>query len=92
MHFYRKIVLKLKKVYSLVTKYRKFDSYEVNESGKERLQTEWGHNMRELTLVWENYTKLTVDRQKSTVGRPRKALGTQEKENVELSKKSGMLQ
>ncbi|KAF5300300.1 hypothetical protein FQA39_LY11157 [Lamprigera yunnana] len=38
-----------------VLKFRKYDSKEATESGKERLQTPWGNYMRQLMLVWDNY-------------------------------------
>ncbi|KAF5296043.1 hypothetical protein FQA39_LY12665 [Lamprigera yunnana] len=41
-----------------VLKFRKYDSKEATESGKERLQTPWGNYMRQLMLVWDNYEKL----------------------------------
>lgn len=58
-----------------VSKFKKFDSEEASESGKERLQTKWGDAMKDLMLVWDNYKKLldnNVKLHKTHPGRPKK--------------------
>ncbi|KAF5304316.1 hypothetical protein FQA39_LY09695 [Lamprigera yunnana] len=67
-----------------VLKFRKYDSKEATESGKERLQTPWGNYMRQLMLVWDNYEKLGERAVK--VGRPKKKELSQAKEDVEMAK------
>lgn len=64
-----------------VAKFRKYDSKEATESGKERLKTEWGDTMRLVQTVWCNYEHIvtTAEEIKSAKGgRPRKVV-SQEK-------------
>ncbi|KAB0804156.1 hypothetical protein PPYR_01126 [Photinus pyralis] len=74
-----------------ICKYRKYDSEEASESGKERLQTPWGANMRELMEVWDTYTKLVnADKVLHTAnapGRPKKGSETQKKNEVEVARR-----
>lgn len=57
-----------------VSKFRKYDSDEATESGKERLKSEWGDTVRTLLTVWTNYENIISSSQKTTVkgGRPKK--------------------
>uniref|UniRef100_T1IH47 Uncharacterized protein n=1 Tax=Strigamia maritima TaxID=126957 RepID=T1IH47_STRMM len=69
-----------------VTKYKKIESGEIKETGKERENTPWKEKMEKLLTVWLNYNNLveleTTQKNQKT-GRPRK---TAEKSDLELAK------
>lgn len=71
-----------------VTKYKKYDSDEATESGKERLKTEWGDAMRLLLTVWSNYEEIIkqeAEKKACKGGRPKKVLN-QEKADIAAAK------
>ncbi|KAJ3659539.1 hypothetical protein Zmor_011223 [Zophobas morio] len=57
-----------------VIKFRKFDADEATESGKERIQTEWGDAVRKLLTVWSQYedvAQIDIENKKNERGKKR---------------------
>ncbi|KAJ3661435.1 hypothetical protein Zmor_005830 [Zophobas morio] len=72
-----------------VVKYKKYDSEEATESGKERLHTEWGDAMRTLLTVWYNYesiVNLEAEKKTKKPGRPRKEATMKKNDDVAAAK------
>lgn len=73
-----------------VNKFKKYDSVEATESGRERLNSEWGSKMRVLMTVWPNYEQLLESDAASKLnqsGRLRKIASKRKQTDTEIAKK-----
>lgn len=73
-----------------VNKFKKYDSVEATESGRERLNSEWGLKMRVLMTVWPNYEQLLESDAASKLnqsGRLRKIASKRKQTDTEIAKK-----
>lgn len=73
-----------------VNKFKKYDSVEATESGRERLNSEWGSKMRVLMTVWPNYEQLLESDAASKLnqsGRLQKIASKRKQTDTEIAKK-----
>lgn len=74
-----------------VNKFKKYDSVEAIESGRERLNSEWGSKMRVLMTVWPKYEQLLESDAASKLnqsGRLRKIASKRKQTDTEIAKKT----